>query len=101
MDNEVNNEHTENQLEKQKDRLWLKPWQFKPGQSGNPKGRPVGTKSLKQRARDYLLSLNDEEAMEFLKGMDKKDIWEMAEGKAKQDVDVKAEMTSKIIKLDE
>ena len=49
----------------------LKPWQFKPGVSGNPGGRPKGSKSLKTFAREYLESLSDEEKLEFLKGMDK------------------------------
>ena len=31
-----------------------KPWLFKKGQSGNPKGRIPGSKSLKERAREYL-----------------------------------------------
>lgn len=78
-----------------------KPWLFKPGVSGNPKGRPPGSKSLKTYAKEYLLSLSDEEKLEFMAGMEKKTVWEMAEGKAKQDVDLQGEITSKIIKLDE
>lgn len=78
-----------------------KPWLFKPGQSGNPAGRPPGSKSLKTYAKEYLMSLTDEEKLEYFKGMDKKDVWEMAEGKAKQDVEATLEMTSKIVKLDE
>lgn len=66
---------------------YLKPWQFKPGQSGNPKGRPPG-KSLKERARAMLNAMSEEEEQEFLKGIDKKTIWEMAEGKPKQDTDI-------------
>ena len=79
-----------------------KPWLFKPGQSGNPAGRPKGTKSLKTYAKEYLLSLSDEEKLEFMAGMPKKDVWEMAEGKAKQDVDIEATITGpSIIRLDE
>ena len=65
-----------------------RPWLFKPGQSGNPGGRPIGSKSLKTFAKEMLLSMNDEEKMEYLKGLDKKVIWEMAEDKAKQGTDI-------------
>jgi hypothetical protein len=74
---------TEEQGEKQ----WeanLKPFQFKPGQSGNPGGRPKGSKSLKTYVKEMLQSMTDEEKLEFLKGMDKKVIWEMGEDKPKQ-----------------
>lgn len=78
-----------------------RPWLFKPGQSGNPAGRPKGTVSLKTFAKKYIQELSDEEKMEFIKGMDKKDIWEMSEGKAKQDLEVSGELTSKVIQVDE
>ncbi len=78
-----------------------RPWLFKPGQSGNPGGRPKGSKSLKTYAKEYLLSLSDEEKLEFMKGMDKKVIWEMAEDKAGQGVNISGELTSKIISVDE
>ncbi len=63
----------------------LLPYQFKPGQSGNPSGRPHG-KSLKEYAKEMLLAMTDEERQEFLKGLPKDKIWEMAEGKAAQDL---------------
>lgn len=63
----------------------LAPWQFKKGQSGNPKGRVVG-KSVKERAQAMLRSMTDEEFEEFLHGIDKRTVWEMAEGKPKQDI---------------
>lgn len=78
-----------------------KPWLFKPGQSGNLKGRPPGSKTLKTYAKEYLASLTDEDKLEYLAGMDKKIVWEMAEGKAKQDLDVSGEVTAKIISIDE
>lgn len=70
----------------------LKPWQFKPGQSGNPSGKKKGTVSLKTFAKKYIQELSDEEKLEFLAGLNKKDVWEMAEGKpdTKSDVNVKA-----------
>jgi len=68
----------------------LGPYQFKPGQSGNPLGRGPG-KSMKEFTRDLLSRLSDEERINFLKGMKKLDVWEMGEGKAdtKGVVDIK------------
>ncbi len=57
-----------------------RPWLFRKGISGNPGGRPKGSKSLKTRAREYLEGLSDEEAIEYFEGLNKLDVWKMAEG---------------------
>ena len=71
----------------------LKPWQFKPGQSGNPSGRPKGAVSLKEYAKRMLYEVDEDGRMEFMKGLDKKIIWEMAEGKAEQTANVRGSLT--------
>lgn len=65
-----------------------RPWLFKKGQSGNPGGRPKGTKSLKERAREYLAGLSDEEAYEYFDGLNKLDVWKMAEGMPQTNTDI-------------
>lgn len=91
-------DEAENQQENSKE--WLKPFQWKKGQSGNIMGRPKG-KSMKEYARQYLERMTDEERDEWLEGIAKDKIWEMSEGKPKQDLDIKGEMTSKVIAADE
>ena len=78
----------------------LKPWQFQPGKSGNPLGKPKGTKSLKTYAQEMLRDMTDEQKLEYLKGLDKDKIWEMGEGKPKQDIEHNAEKAM-LIKIDE
>ena len=66
---------------------WLKPTQFKPGVSGNPKGRPPG-KSLKTFLKEHFEKLTDEEKMEFFKNIDPEMAWKMAEGNPESNVDL-------------
>lgn len=73
-----------------------RPWLFKPGQSGNPGGRPKGSKSLKTFVQEMIRDMSDEEKLEYLGGLDKKVIWEMGEGKPES----KSDITSGGEKLD-
>lgn len=88
-------ENTQDQLDNSR------PWLFQPGKSGNPGGRPKGSKSLKTYAQEMLRDMDDKEKLEYLKGLDKRIIWEMGEGKAKQDLELSGEVKSKVVKLDE
>lgn len=65
---------TEKQVPKQ-----LQPYIWKKGQSGNPNGRPKG-KTLKEFAREYLMSLPDEEKVDYLASLPTDIVWKMAEG---------------------
>lgn len=52
--------------------------QFKPGQSGNPGGRPKNT--LKDYVRQKFIHMSDEEKEQFLKGVSPDIMWKMGEG---------------------
>lgn len=86
MDGKEEGKEPQEQNRKQYD--WLKGYQFVKGQSGNPGGRPKGSKSLKTFAREFLESLPDEEKIEYLRTLPSEIVWKMAEGNPKQDTDV-------------
>ena len=77
----------------------LKP--FKPGQSGNPGGRPKGT--LKQYVQKMFQEMPEKEKAQWLKvqRVSGIDIWKMGEGLPKQDVELSGEITKKIISVEE
>ena len=65
-----------------------KPWLWKKGQSGNPGGRPKGSKSMKQWVKERLEKMTDEERDEFLAGLPKEIVWRMAEGNPQTNTDL-------------
>lgn len=60
---------------------------FKKGHPATSEGRPKG-KTLKEYAKDYLMSLPDEQKTEYLASLPADIVWRMAEGNPKQDTDV-------------
>jgi hypothetical protein len=65
----------------------LQPYLWKKGVSGNPSGRPPG-KTLKEFAREYLMSLPDEEKVEYLASLPTDIVWKMAEGNPENKTDL-------------
>lgn len=67
---------------------YIRWYQFVKWVSGNPGGRPKGSKSLKTFAREYLERLPDEEKIEFLKALPEEIVWKMAEGMPQSNTDI-------------
>lgn len=65
-----------------------RPWLYKKGQSGNPGGRPKGSKSLKTWLKERFETMTDEEREEFFNGMNKIDLFKMAEGNPESKTDI-------------
>ena len=62
-----------------------------PGNTANPNGRPKG-KTMKEFAREFLMSMGDEEKVEWLKSLGKDIVWKMAEGNPHNSEDSKVEL---------
>lgn len=65
-----------------------RPWLYKKGQSGNPGGRPKGSKSLKTYIQERFQSMTDEDREDFLDGLPKEIIWKMGEGNPQTNTDM-------------
>src|SRR6266700_422265 len=84
--------------DKKQDYAWLKPTQWKKGQSGNPKGKKPG-KSMKTYLKEKFEKMNDEQRIEFLNRVAPDIAWKMAEGNPTNEVE--GEMNVKVSKLEE
>ena len=76
------NEEGVKQLPKQ-----LEPYKWKKGFCPNPAGRPKG-KTLKEFAREYLMTLPDDEKIDYLASLPTEIVWKMAEGNPETKSDI-------------
>lgn len=76
----------------------LKPYCWKKGQSGNPAGRPKG-KTLKEFAKEYLMSLPDDEKVDYLASLPTEIVWKMAEGNPRSEDKVELEIPNSLIDI--
>ncbi len=74
---------------------------FKPGISGNPDGRPKDT--LKAFMAREFRAMDDEEKRKWLKAnkIPPEIIWKMAEGNPSNETEIKGELVSKVVSVDE
>ena len=61
--------------------------QLLPGNTANPKGRSKG-RTMKEFARDFLMSMTDEDKIRFLNSLSKDVVWRMAEGNPANDTNI-------------
>jgi hypothetical protein len=61
---------------------------WKKGQSSNPAGSPPPGKTLKEFARDYLMSVPDDEKVDYLASLPTDIVWKMAEGNPANNTDL-------------
>ena len=71
---ETSDKQNINRIPDEKGRMIFPPWV-----SWNPKGRPKW-QTLKEFAREYLMSLDDNKKLEYLMALDPEIVWKMWEG---------------------
>lgn len=69
---------------------------FGAGNNANPNGRPKG-QTLKEFARQYLMSLSDEDKLEYLGKLPPEIVWRMSEGNPTEDRNVKISVPQPIL----
>ena len=72
----------------------LDPFKWKPGQSGNPAGRPKGSISIKDEVRKYLEAhpLDVQEIVKHFVTENRELMWTMLEGSPKSTSDIKVQL---------